>query len=40
LGELPVFYDVVLDERRCFRILAVGWKEGSRLFIGGKEFRL
>ena len=40
LGELRVFYDVVLGDRHFVRVLAVGWKERNKLFIGGKEFRL
>jgi mRNA-degrading endonuclease RelE of RelBE toxin-antitoxin system len=40
LGELRVFYDVVQGETNVVQILAVGRKEGNRLFIGDQEFRL
>jgi mRNA-degrading endonuclease RelE of RelBE toxin-antitoxin system len=46
IGNIRVYYDVVplessgSDEPGIVRILAVGRKEGNRLFIGGKEFNL
>jgi mRNA-degrading endonuclease RelE of RelBE toxin-antitoxin system len=39
LGKFRVFYDV--DERlKTVKIEAIGYKEGSRLFIHGKEYDL
>ena len=40
IGELRVFYEINSDEPQIIRILAIGKKEGNRLFIGGKEIRL
>ena len=38
-NRFRVFYEVAPD-RRAVRILAVGFKQGSRLVIGGEEFEL
>ncbi|VXD23385.1 putative Plasmid stabilization system protein,RelE/ParE family [Planktothrix serta PCC 8927] len=40
IGSLRVFYDVIVDESNVVRILAVGKKQGNRLFIGGQEVKL
>jgi mRNA-degrading endonuclease RelE of RelBE toxin-antitoxin system len=44
VGDMRVFYDVVAggasDEPDTVQILAIGRKEGNRLFIGGKEVKL
>ncbi|MBE9142104.1 type II toxin-antitoxin system RelE/ParE family toxin [Planktothrix mougeotii LEGE 06226] len=40
IGSLRVFYDVIVDEFNVVRILAVGKKQGNRLFIGGQEVKL
>jgi len=37
--KFRVFYDVVESEKKV-RVLAIGYKERERLFIGGKEYRL
>src|SRR5438128_11918948 len=39
IGRFRVFYDVLEDEQ-VVKIVAVGYKEGSRLFIRGEEFEL
>jgi len=36
-NRFRVFYDVATDEREV-GILAIGIKEGNRLFIGGEEY--
>lgn len=38
IGDLRVFYEVDREEQRV-KILAVGEKQGNRLFIGGVEYR-
>lgn len=40
IGSLRVFYDVVSEESDVVRILAVGKKEGNKLFIAGQEVEL
>jgi len=39
IGRFRVFYDV-LDSEQLVKVAAVGYKEGSRLFIHGEEFEL
>lgn len=39
IGKFRVFYDVDEPEK-IVKIEAVGYKEGSRLFIHGKEYEL
>jgi len=39
IGSFRVFYDVD-EEAKTVKIEAVGYKEGSRLFIRGKEYAL
>jgi mRNA-degrading endonuclease RelE of RelBE toxin-antitoxin system len=39
IGTLRVFFEVNAEEREV-TILAVGRKEGNRLFVGGKEVKL
>jgi len=39
IGRFRIFYDVLGDEQ-LVKIVAVGYKEGSRLFIHGEEFEL
>ena len=39
IGRFRVFYDVLGDEQ-LVKIVAVGYKERSRLFIHGEEFEL
>ncbi len=34
-----VFYDVE-EERAAVLIIAIGYKKGNKVYIGGKEFRL
>ena len=38
-NSFRVFYDVI-DEEKTVSVLAIGVKEGSRLFVGGQEFEL
>lgn len=38
-NRFRVFYEIASAEQ-AVRVLAVGVKEGSRLLIGGEEFRL
>ena len=38
IGRFRVFYDVLPAE--LVKIVAIGYKEGSRLFIRGEEFEL
>ena len=38
-NSFRVFYDVNPDEKTV-SVLAIGVKEGNRLFIGGEEFEL
>lgn len=38
-GRVRVFFDVE-EEDRLIKVIAVGYKEGSRLFIRGKEYEL
>ncbi|MBM4044239.1 MAG: type II toxin-antitoxin system RelE/ParE family toxin [Planctomycetes bacterium] len=40
VGDLRAFYDLAPDDPNVIRILAVGEKRGSRLFIAGKEVQL
>ncbi|MDZ8108121.1 MAG: type II toxin-antitoxin system RelE/ParE family toxin [Nostoc sp. DedQUE12a] len=40
IGDLRVFYEVTADEPEVVHILAVGRKEGNRLFIAGQEVKL
>jgi len=40
VGNLRVFYDVPLEYPNTVQILAVGWKEGNRLFIGDRLVEL
>jgi len=35
-----VFYDVTADHPDTVRILAVGWKKGSRIYIGKQEIEI
>jgi mRNA-degrading endonuclease RelE of RelBE toxin-antitoxin system len=37
-NQFRVFYEVQIEEREVW-ILAIGVKDGSRLFIGGEEFK-
>src|SRR5438552_18957162 len=39
VGHFRVFYDVVADEH-LVKVVAIGYKEGSRLFLHGEEFEL
>ena len=39
IGGFRVFYDVLEDEQ-LVKIVAVGYKDGSRLLIHGEEFEL
>ena len=39
IGRFRVFYDV-LDTEQLVKVAAIGYKEGSRLFIRGEEFEL
>ena len=39
IGRFRVFYDVLPDER-LVKVVAIGYKEGSRLFLHGQEFEL
>ena len=39
VGAFRVFYDVD-EEHRQVKVEAIGRKEGSRLYVGGKEYRL
>jgi hypothetical protein len=39
IDSFRVFYDVNHEEK-AVSVLAIGVKEGSRLFIGGQEFEL
>ncbi len=40
VGELRVFYELAAEEPNLLRVLAVGRKEGNRLFIAGKAVTL
>ncbi|NEP77118.1 MAG: type II toxin-antitoxin system RelE/ParE family toxin [Okeania sp. SIO3B3] len=40
LGDLRIFYEVVDEEPNIVRILAIGKKEGNKLFIGCQEVSL
>jgi mRNA-degrading endonuclease RelE of RelBE toxin-antitoxin system len=40
IGAMRVFYDVIEDDPKTVRILAIGHKVGSKLLIEGKEVRL
>jgi hypothetical protein len=40
IQNLRVFYDVPIEEPNVVRILAVGMKEGNKLFIAGKEITI
>jgi len=39
IGRFRVFYDV-LGSERVVKVAAIGYKEGSRLFMHGEEFEL
>lgn len=39
IGRFRVFYDCLPDDK-VTRIIAIGYKEGSKLFIHGQEFEL
>ena len=39
LGGFRVFFDVE-EEDRLIQVIAIGYKEGSRLFIRGREYAL
>ena len=39
IGDFRVFYDVDLDES-LVKIEAIGYKEGSTLFVHGEEYEL
>jgi len=39
VGKYRIFYDVD-DREKIVKIEAIGYKEGSRLFIHGKEYEL
>jgi len=39
IGDFRVFYDVDA-ERAVVKIEAVGYKEGSKLFVHGEEYEL
>ena len=39
IADFRVFYDVD-EENKLVKIAAVGYKEGSQLFIRGKEYKL
>ncbi len=39
IGRFRVFYDVLPDEQ-LVKVVAIGYKEGSRLFLHGQEFEL
>ena len=38
-GQYRIFYDVILEDT-VVSILAVGYKNGNRLYIRGKEYKL
>ena len=38
-NRFRVFYEVH-NEERTVQVLAIGFKEGNRLFVGGEEFEL
>jgi len=40
IGKFRVFYDIDDNNVRIVFIIAIGLKEGNRLFIGGKRFEL
>lgn len=40
IGRLRVFYEVSSAEPDQVHILAIGWKDGNRLFIDGEEIFL
>jgi hypothetical protein len=40
LGELRIFHEAAPGETRTVHILAVGLKEGNRLWIGDQEVKL
>jgi mRNA-degrading endonuclease RelE of RelBE toxin-antitoxin system len=39
VGAFRIFYDVD-DEHRQVKVEAVGRKDGNRLYVGGKEYKL
>jgi mRNA-degrading endonuclease RelE of RelBE toxin-antitoxin system len=39
IGDFRVFYDVSLDDSRV-KIEAIGFKQGSTLFVHGEEYKL
>jgi mRNA-degrading endonuclease RelE of RelBE toxin-antitoxin system len=39
IGQLRVFYDV-LEEDFIVKVVAVGYKVGNKLFLGGEEYKL
>jgi hypothetical protein len=41
VGQLRVFYDVVIEEdRQIVKVKAVGHKDHNTLYVGGKEVSL
>ena len=41
VGEFRVFYDVVVDDdSKTVRVVAIGVKQGNRLFVHGEQFEL
>ena len=40
VGRLRVYFDVEQEPRHVVRILAVGIKDGNRVWIGGQEVEL
>lgn len=40
IGNLRAFYDITSDDHNIVKILAVGYKKGSVLFIAGKAVKL
>jgi hypothetical protein len=40
IGDLRVYYDVQEEPEKVVTVLAVGFKVGNRVFIGGEEVDL
>jgi mRNA-degrading endonuclease RelE of RelBE toxin-antitoxin system len=40
VGNLRVYYDTIEEEPRSVRVRAIGVKERTKVFIGGKEIEL
>lgn len=40
IGRLRVYFDVEQEPRHVVRVLAVGIKDGNRVWIGGQEVEL